>query len=185
MEVPLNTVGWKFSKGNRIRVSVANADFPNVWPTPEPAVSHLRTPSRIILPVVPAESGASPPEFVEHTDVGRRLWKRGDLHWEVTEDLLSNSVSVRGGFVSDGAGGDRSCAFTATVARDDPAGASIQGRYSQRFEVGRHRWVEATAESVITSTATDFHVTITVDVKINGQQLHTKRWVESIPRDEL
>jgi predicted acyl esterase len=51
-----------FSAG-RIRLSIANADFPNVWPTPEHTATELRrgpgTPSRLVLSAVPAGIGRS------------------------------------------------------------------------------------------------------------------------------
>ena len=33
--------GWRFGAGHRIRVSIAGADWPNVWPTPAPATLEL------------------------------------------------------------------------------------------------------------------------------------------------
>ena len=58
LAVDLDTTGWVFRRGHRLRVSVANADWPNVWPTPEPATSEVlrgaASPSHVVLPLVPA-----------------------------------------------------------------------------------------------------------------------------------
>ena len=58
LTVDVDATGWRFAAGHRIRVSIAGADWPNVWPTPAPAdprpsTAGPDTPSRITLPVVP------------------------------------------------------------------------------------------------------------------------------------
>src|SRR5262249_22033735 len=57
--IEIDTVGWVFEPGHRIRLAIANADFPDVWPTPEPARSELFRgqghESRLVLPIVPPD----------------------------------------------------------------------------------------------------------------------------------
>ena len=66
LEIPIDATGWTFTRGNRIRVSIANADWPNVWPTPQLATSQVHLGqgySRLVLPGVPAQPGAPAPSF--------------------------------------------------------------------------------------------------------------------------
>ena len=67
LDFQIDCTGWVFSKGHRVRLSIASADWPNVWPTPLPATNYVyrgvgRT-SRLILPVVPPQGSAAPPQF--------------------------------------------------------------------------------------------------------------------------
>src|SRR5439155_11105701 len=65
--VELDATGWRFPRGHRIRVAIAGADWPNVWPTPEKGTNEAyrgpRRQSRLVLPVVPPEGAAIPPAF--------------------------------------------------------------------------------------------------------------------------
>jgi predicted acyl esterase len=37
VEMPLDTISWMFPVGHTIRLLLAGADWPNVWPAPKPA----------------------------------------------------------------------------------------------------------------------------------------------------
>ena len=56
LDIPIDATAWRFAPGHRIRVAVASADFPNVWPTPQPGRNEVHrgagTPSRLVVPVV-------------------------------------------------------------------------------------------------------------------------------------
>ena len=34
LEIEIDCTGWVFEPGHRIRLDIASADFPNIWPTP-------------------------------------------------------------------------------------------------------------------------------------------------------
>jgi len=56
LEIELHFTSWVFPKGHRIRLSVSNAQWPMIWPTPYPMTTALylgSEGSRLILPVVP------------------------------------------------------------------------------------------------------------------------------------
>ncbi len=67
LAIEIDATAWRFPAGHRIRIAIATADFPNVWPTPELATLDVHrgaaTPSRIVLPVVPDEGPVAPPVF--------------------------------------------------------------------------------------------------------------------------
>ena len=64
LAIPMQPTGWVLAKGHRLRVSISGSDFPNLWPTPEPAHNRIhvggKRPSRITLPVVKAAKLPAP-----------------------------------------------------------------------------------------------------------------------------
>ena len=104
IRVPLRHVGYRFEPGHRIRVSVASSYWPVIWPSPYPATFELHrggtTPSRLILPVVPAADGAGdlpvPPFKTTPPDV-RPVGGEGDSDtpaWRIEEDVIAGTVTV-------------------------------------------------------------------------------------------
>ena len=69
LPLELHVTSWVFPRGHRIRLSVSNAMWPMIWPTPVPATSELRLGSagtRLVLPVIPAaEPAGGEPGFPE------------------------------------------------------------------------------------------------------------------------
>ena len=98
LEIELDSTGWVFKKGQRIRLSLANADWPNIWPTPEAARSLIHTglnhPSCLTLPVVPAQGSARPPEFqASPKNMARHSEAPRPPQWEVSRDLLTGRTA--------------------------------------------------------------------------------------------
>jgi putative CocE/NonD family hydrolase len=182
VRVELNAVGWRFSSGNRIRLSIANADFPNVWPTPEPATTQVsrggETPSRLILPAVPEAGSAIPPSFQPSSAPVTATSRTPTRTWEVTDNVLDNTTRVTCRFTNNG---PRPFEFTCEVHRDSPADASVKGRFSMSKSVGG-RSVSATADTAISSTSTAYHVIIGLTVRVDGSVVLTRQWVDSVPR---
>lgn len=56
LDIEMHFTSWVFPKGHRIRLAVNNAQWPMLWPTPEPMTTELKLgTSRLTLPVVPFE----------------------------------------------------------------------------------------------------------------------------------
>ena len=57
LEIEMHFTSWIFPKGHRMRVSISNAQWPMLWPTPHDMTTSLqlgrRNGSRVMLPVVP------------------------------------------------------------------------------------------------------------------------------------
>jgi uncharacterized protein len=181
IDVQLNAVAWRFSRGNRIRVSIANADFPNVWPTAEPArtriFSSASTASSICLPVVSPKPSAPTPSFKDSAAVVTATSRTPIRVWEVTDDLISNATRVLCRFTNlNGAFN-----FVAEVNRDTPSDAKVAGSFLMSKNIAG-RLIEADAHAVISSTAAAFHATISLVVSIDGVAAVTRRWVESFAR---
>src|SRR5262245_44702781 len=53
VEVPLRATAYRLAPGQRLRVAIASADFPRLWPTPKPATLTVHGSGRVRLPVCP------------------------------------------------------------------------------------------------------------------------------------
>ena len=197
IRVQLRGVGYRFEPGHRIRVSVASSAWPVVWPSPFPAEFELHggaaTPSRLILPVVPPAGGPGdlpPPAFKltppDVPDVS--LGGSSDApRWEILEDVVDGSVTVT---IHDGGSdalhdGRRLYAAETiwlTARDDDPARALLDADVVYRWWEHDHT-IEIRARSTQSSTATDFDLSVDLEVDLDGASFFKRRWEEQIPRD--
>jgi hypothetical protein len=190
LAIDLDCVGWIFAAGHRVRLAIANADFPNVWPTPEPATSRVfRGPagSRLTLPVVPTRGSATPPGFAPSPlSVARHSAALHPPTWKVTTDVLTGRVTsdvrVDVAFrASPDTVIEREFAAVCQVLPSDPAHASAHGWHVNRT-VRANQTIQGRCDTVIQSTATHFHVTIDLEIRVNDAVHATRRWTESIER---
>jgi hypothetical protein len=63
----------------------------------------------------------------------------------------------------------------------DPARASARGQHTYRL-VRANRVTESCASVAVQATATHFHLTIDLDVRVNDVSHFARRWVESVRR---
>jgi putative CocE/NonD family hydrolase len=192
LDVEIDTTAWVFTRGHRIRLTLANADWPNVWPTPEPATSSVHRgselPSRLVLPVAPARGSATPPEFrPSRKAVARHSDSLQPPVWQVVQDVLTGRARVRIAQlwtherIDAATVVSREIEMEAEVDPTKPADASMRGRHVSRIE-RPSAVTEAGADVLLRSTATDFHVTVDLEVRVNDARHFGRRWVESIPR---
>jgi hypothetical protein len=191
LAIDVDTTAWRFAEGHRIRVSIAGADWPNVWPTPETGALTVHTggqrPSRIALPVVPDEGAATPPTFAPSPLAARSpAAARPAPTWTVEEDLLTGRMSatvetdavfrpVEGVLI------ERDFGCVCEVDPADPAHATARGHHRCR-STRDGSWTESRADVVIASDADYFHVTIDLAVRTDGEVRATRHWDETIPR---
>jgi hypothetical protein len=194
LEVPLDATSWLFEPGHRIRLSVSSADFPNAWPSPALATSRVHRgavrPSRLILPLVSPEKRVLPTPAFESAPAEAGAAPRPDLpDWRVTRDHALGKVEVRsasGGTtrVDDYAVHETHAEATAAVYERDPARASVTGA-----QLVRCRWpgrtIELRSRGQIESDATTLHVTLHVEITIDGMPHFGRRWLASFPRNLL
>ena len=194
IEIEVDCTAWRFEAGHRIRIAVANADWPNVWPTPEPATSTIHrggsSGSRLTLPVVPDQGSATPPTFrPSPLELKRHRERIKPPTWEVIHDALSRRVEVRlleseESRIDATTVVSREHELRTHVDADNPARATAYGRHSSTI---RRPGSETTAIStiMIEGSKSQFHVTINLEIRVNGLQHHTRQWVQSIPRNLL
>jgi predicted acyl esterase len=191
LSIEIDTTAWVFPVGHRIRLAIASADWPNVWPTPEPATNTVHRgsarPSRLVLPTVPASGSATPPAFLPSPrEMARHSDRTDPPTWEVVHGLLSgrSQVTFREGHeerINDTTVVGREYSLVADCHPNDPASASARGRHRSRI-TRPSSVVEGSSDVLIQATATHFHVTVDLEVTVNGTLHHSKSWVESVPR---
>ncbi len=194
LSIEVDCTAWCFAEGHRIRLSVASADWPNVWPTPQPASNRVfhgtSRPSRLALPTVPAAGSATPPKFRPSPETRQRHLHRVEPPvWEVVHDALSRRAAVHllerfSERINDATVVTRQYELTSSVDPDDPAGASARGRHTSTIR-RPNAVFEATSAVNIQATGTHLCVTIDLAVTVDGLLHHSRQWVESVPRHLL
>jgi hypothetical protein len=190
----LDATGWVFQPGQRIRLAVANADWPNLWPTPYPAVSRIYCgadrPSRLILPAVPARGSGKAPVFRPSAVDKQPLQTAVEPPvWRVTRDMLTGRTMVdiisKGQWrVSPMTVFKRESTGRFSVAPDNPGHASGQGRHKSRL-VSPNLEIVSESDVMIQATPTTFQIVIALTVSVNEARIFSKKWIESIPRNLL
>lgn len=194
LEIEIDCTAWTFAQGHRIRLSIASADWPNVWPTPYAATNHVyrgaEHPSRLILPVVPVQGSARPPRFEPSPkSVSRHGEALEPPTWRVTRDQLTGRATTELEFgwrwrVGDTAVVERQSSSRFDTDPEEPSDAGAKGHHVFRIVRPNHE-IEACADVAIQATVTHFHITIDLLVEVNGALHFSKRWVESVARQLL
>lgn len=195
--VSLKATGYRFLAGHRLRLSVASAYWPVIWPSPYRGQNRLHRgpdwPSRLLLPVVPASDQTPPPPTFKTSPPELPLV--GGYHyeppvWQIIEDVIDQSVTVKiyGGDTTELPNG-RVSLFNSellelTAYHNDPAHTTLYNEVKYHlFEHGYETDIQATG--TIRSTESDFHVDVQLQIKLNGNLFFQKSWLESIPRQWL
>jgi hypothetical protein len=196
VRVTLKATGYRFLPGHRIRLSVASAYWPAIWPSPYPADNAIHrgpaTPSRLVLPVVPTSDEAPAPPAFKTTPPELIAIGGGSEEppvWRIAEDVLAGSVTVEvyGGDTTtlpDGRALFNAERLLLTAYERDPAHVVFANQVDYRLDEHGHE-TRIRSTGTIRSTATDFHVDIELRVDLNGNLFFHKSWLESIPRQLL
>lgn len=194
LNIPMQPTGWVLEPGHRLRVSISGSDFPNLWPTPDPARSRIHLGgtmcSRITLPLVgPSESPA--PQFAPPPSLkkfGTSFGEPGTQRIEV--DQITGDVTIvnrRAGktVLEEGLGTIESeSRFRCTASATNPAQSSIVGVH--RFTIERQDGTyDVVGESSIRATKDSFQIVIDLTVHRNGRLFFQKQWLASEPRRKL
>ncbi|MFN8457157.1 MAG: CocE/NonD family hydrolase [Anaerolineae bacterium] len=193
IKVPLKATGYHFLPGHQLRLSLASAYWPVIWPSPYRAMNYLHrgpaTPSCLILPVVPAvappvESPSfktSPPELIS---VGSASYEPAT--WQVIEDVIEQSVTVKtygadSADLPNGVSLATSELLELTAYHHDPAHAQLYNECV--YHLKEHGYeTHIRTSGTFRSTETDFHMDVQLQVTLNGNPFFQKSWLESIPR---
>ncbi len=189
----LHFTTWTFRPGHRIRLSVTNAQFPMLWPTPYPMATTLALgqASALTLPVVPTPpqligSPLPAPEPRDSAPDARGLEPVGPPSSQrVVYDPLARTTTVE--WISHSAYAIRGREYRASereVYRTsdlDPAASSFEGDATHQIRLGRRRLELRTTIRLQSDTAA-LHLRFTRTVVENGRTVRTKRWAESFAR---
>lgn len=182
--VPLRATAYRVPAGHRLRLSVACADFPRVWPTPKSGeLSLFHGVSCVVLPVASADPslpapawGPRQPEALHGpADLG------GGQRWETRHDLGADLVTF------DGTKEERAQLdpltrlhgrhrYTASVSARRPDAACMQSTTEVRIE----RPVTQT-EVVVTTLTTTYQVAVTATITVDRSPFWTRTWIRTLP----
>lgn len=190
--VQLKATGYRFLAGHRVRLTIATAAWPVIWPSPYRYELSLHrgeaTPSRLILPVVPP-GGAPPAPALKATppDVAAVGGGREETPmWQIVEDVIDQAVTVRifGGdttLLPDGRSLFSSERIELTAYHHDPARTRLYNEVV--YTLTEHGYTtDVRATGSIRSTERDLHVDVQLTVLLNGSTFFQKAWLESVPR---
>lgn len=185
---------WTFHPGHRIRLAVANAQFPMAWPTPAPMTTRLAVGdgrTRLELPIVPpAPDPRVPPRPApsphDEAPDARTLVEGGYPGAVVTRDANAKTTAVD--FWSHW----RYAIGTRTIdvhekeryetSDDNPAASRFVGEESHEFRLPGGRVVKVSSAMEVRSDSTHLHVSFTRRLHERGRLVRTRRWAEAIPR---
>jgi uncharacterized protein len=195
VRVPLDVSAHSFAAGNRIRVAVSPAYWPWLWPSPDEVTLTLHAGS-LELPIRPPRSDDehlpafgepehSPPLEIEERDPGPMAHTlRRDLATGLVEKVfdwdLGGSLRL---VAADLETSDAShCVYS--IVEEDPLSAKVEFRASSGM--GRGDWsMLSEVASSMTSDRDNFHVQARLDVSEDGEQIFSRGWSFSIPRDNV
>ena len=189
--VELDHVAYTVPKGHRLRVSISNAYWPLLWPSPERGTvtvvkGNLALPAPVREPATPV---FSPPDSALPLETEEL---RPETHIRRQEtDLVSGVVSL---VIEDDFGKSRDLGHglvTGSIARerwsihpDDPLSAHGQCHWTDEMERDDIR-LRTEARCEMTSDATHFHLRAHLQAFENDVEVFSKEIEDSIPRDHL
>lgn len=192
LRTAIHTTTWRFRPGHRIRLAIANAQFPMIWPTPTPGTTQLQLgqDTWMTLPVVaPQEASSSTcrlpaPEPSEQASFGREVYHVGPTFTPERDEAAGSSAFSTASEVSwtlyDNRYRSRE-SYRWEVTDAAPEAARYQGERQNVFTIDS-RVIDLSTVARIESDATDFHVTFTKVLRENGRLVRERTWSESIPR---
>jgi predicted acyl esterase len=198
LEIELRFTSWTFPKGHRIRLSVNNAQWPMIWPTPHPMTTTLRLggedPARVVLPVVPYEERPRPsflPPAEEPQPEGYRTVSEGTNsgYSEVTsvERDVPNAAtrvvarnSTRNEFPWGSIRTDDEIVYRAQDGH--PEAASVASEMKRLVKIDG-RELEWRGVLDFRSDRDNFYYTYTRRLLEGDRLIREKTWKETIPRD--
>lgn len=197
LAVEMECISWIFPRSHRLRLSICNADFPNLWPSPSLMTTSLYVspdfPTRLLMPVCPPEQEGQPePQFLvpDPKDIERPTPHN---QWRITRDEMEQTVTVfRETMVPEHPIPGEGLPVTASSFERRWCTASDADPARARLEAEGQRAVQRGADSVVVnswltieSDQTHFAVTVKREISKNGAIVRSKSWQESIPRDHV
>lgn len=188
----LHFTTWRFKKGHRIRLALANGSFPMLWPLPSPVESTVLfgANTRLELPVPSPglpDAALPPPEprlsRAGCEDLGSRGWPY--------ESVLSTDAAT-GDAVVTWSGEDLYRVPHATVTSrqvmryrvppKDPGAASWDGEAATDFALNG-RLLRLETEASIRAVPGAFEATLTRRILEDGEAVREKSFADRFPRD--
>jgi hypothetical protein len=193
--VQLNAMAQAVPPGHRLRVALSTSYWPLVWPPPEPVrLSVFTGTSKLVLPVRPIggreevplrpfgdPEGAAPIPVSQLVD--------GDERWTVSRDLVRYTSALEVvkdlgiiRFDDNGLEVARRAYERYSWVGDDFGSVRGETEWTVTFE--RDDWkASTTTRTVLTSSATDFHIHAELHAYEGGRTVASHEWDRTVPRD--
>jgi putative CocE/NonD family hydrolase len=186
---PLMATSAVVPSGWRVRLALAGADFPVVWPPGESFTVEIEpTASRLLLPTVPARNPDrkleiptppppfEPPGFEEEHDGHARLVREGKTHVYQRHRFSTEHQPERGDLIYTS---DEKWAIS--VDDDDPSTTRVRAESEVIME--RSGWKVATRGSLeLSADAHSFELVIGLTALHGDKPVFTRTWEDRIPR---
>jgi uncharacterized protein len=186
VRIGLDATSWIFTAGNRIRLAIAGAGWPDAWPPP--AASELTVvpaETRLVLPEVAGPAPIDQPPDLVHIDGGTDGGGAGAA-WRIEHDIYGCETRVvieqeSRADLAESSRMQRTDRVRAGVAPHEPGRAWVESETD--VEVA---WPEVTVRTVahveLRSDAETYAFELRLDVYENGELLRTRTWQSATPR---
>ena len=198
LEIEMHFTSWVFPKGHRLRLSVSNAQWPMIWPTPHamtttlhlgpeatrlllPVVSHAERPRPSFLPIDPREDrlpGFEPIALGTPSGYGEISSVERNPRTGAARVVATSSSATRYPWGEE----DSRESITHEAEDGRPEAASVLGEYATTVKL-KDRTLRF--ESVVRwhSDRERFFYSGTRRLLKDGTLLREKKWEAAIPRD--
>jgi len=198
LNIELHFTSWVFPKGHKIRMSITNAIWPMLWPTPMQMETTLaiggNNGARIDLPIVPSEK-KDKPSFKKPspspTLSNYKVLDSGNISGYAAINSIQYDQDTGEAFgVATNTGATQypwgierfEEEIEHRTSDDNPAHTSVTGRYKITEEL-KDRTLDFEQNVEFKSDEENFYLTFHRWVSINGELYKEKVWQEVIPRD--
>ncbi len=191
----LRVSGYRFTPGNRIRLTVLTSYWPVLWPSPFPGELRVHHgPALAVAPRAPgpARGRGDPARPAVPPRAGRACAtsaadEEDAPEWRIEEDVLRGTVAVTifdggGSTQEDGSRLYSSERLVLTASDADPAHARLESDVVYRWS-GFGADADIGARGTIASDEAAFDVTVALDVTLDGEPFFNREWRERIPRN--
>ena len=195
LEIELHFTSWVFPKGHRVRLSVSNALWPMIWPTPHAMTTRLAVGgadgSRLVLPVIPRDPAARRPKFGSPGRSPRPPGVRSTGgawpgQWTICRDEIAHTSrgDWRGSSVGEFPWGRVEDVEHLTYDVDDarPERAKVTGAAVTTITL-KDRVLAWSAQLEVSSDARNFTYRLKRELRKDGVLIREKTWQETFPRD--
>ncbi len=193
VELALQSIGWRFRAGHRIRLTIATSDWPTVWPAPTSDALVIRfdpdRPCKLALPPLPRDARAfePPPTPADGRQDGEWVRFIRPSAWRVIHDGLAATSGVEASDASAaqhparGIRTEEMRTYRAQISGADPSTGVVEG--STAFRLSRPGLdIRSRATGRFRATADAFIYDVRLVLRANGRPLLRKRWRGSVPR---
>lgn len=194
VDIPFQFAAHRFQPGNRIRLAISEACFPQLWPSPAVVTLAVTTGvSQLILPERgPTPDAVMPMRILRDQTIGNGPLRSASLQAGPVIEADAAGIETARLLVDYPFSGRSVPEAGVTIASrapilvqvrdDDPAGATFRMAAADRFSYGTLQLaVESSTD--LSCTADEFRFVETITATENGQIIFARRWARTVRRD--